>query len=83
MAYEYEVGGRKHRFEASGPVSPVCHLRSFHPQDDHYGLSPASGGGAGGGRAQRGSRWSKGLLDNAARPSGAIVWRGVDGQGQS
>jgi len=26
------------------------------------------------------SRWSKGLLDNAARPSGAIVYRGMDGQ---
>ncbi len=26
------------------------------------------------------SRWSKALLDNAARPSGAIVYRGADGQ---
>jgi phage portal protein BeeE len=28
------------------------------------------------------SRWSKALLDNAARPSGAIVYAGADGQGQ-
>ena len=28
------------------------------------------------------SAWSKALLDNAARPSGAIVYKGVDGQGQ-
>ena len=27
------------------------------------------------------SRWSKALLDNAARPSGAIVYRGGEGQG--
>jgi HK97 family phage portal protein len=27
------------------------------------------------------SAWSKALLDNAARPSGAIVYRGPDGQG--
>ena len=27
------------------------------------------------------SRWSKSLLDNAARPSGALVYRGVDGMG--
>jgi HK97 family phage portal protein len=27
------------------------------------------------------SRWSKALLDNAARPSGAIVYRGADGAG--
>jgi HK97 family phage portal protein len=28
------------------------------------------------------SRWSKALLDNAARPSGAIIYRGSDGAGQ-
>ncbi|MFN3292511.1 MAG: phage portal protein, partial [Gemmobacter sp.] len=27
------------------------------------------------------SKWSKALLDNAARPSGAIVYKGADGQG--
>jgi phage portal protein BeeE len=26
------------------------------------------------------SAWSKALLDNAARPSGAIVYKGADGQ---
>ena len=29
------------------------------------------------------SRWSKGLLDNAARPSGAIVYQGPDGSSLS
>ena len=28
------------------------------------------------------SRWSKALLDNAARPSGAIVYKGAEGQGK-
>ena len=28
------------------------------------------------------STWSKALLDNAARPSGAIVYKGADGMGQ-
>jgi HK97 family phage portal protein len=27
------------------------------------------------------SRWSKALLDNAARPSGAIIYKGAEGQG--
>ena len=27
------------------------------------------------------SAWSKALLDNAARPSGAIIYKGVDGEG--
>ena len=25
VAYEYAVGGRKHRFGVTGPVSPICH----------------------------------------------------------
>ena len=40
VAYEYAVGARKARFDVSGAVSPICHVKSFHPQDDHYGLSP-------------------------------------------
>ena len=39
-AYEYAVGGRKVRFDMTGSPDPICHIRSFHPLDDHYGLSP-------------------------------------------
>ncbi|MCT8160115.1 phage portal protein [Pseudoruegeria sp. SHC-113] len=80
IAYEYSVGGRKHRFDASGGLSPVCHLRSFHPQDDHYGLSPMQAAAQAVDVHNAASRWSKALLDNAARPSGALVYRGLDGQ---
>lgn len=81
VAYEYAVGGRKHRFDASGPVSPVCHIRNFHPQDDHYGFSPMQAAAMAIDVHNSASRWSKALLDNAARPSGAIVYRGAEGQG--
>jgi HK97 family phage portal protein len=81
VAYEYAVGGRKHRFDASGAVSPVCHIRSFHPQDDHYGFSPMQAAAMAVDVHNSASRWSKALLDNAARPSGAIVYRGAEGQG--
>ncbi|MCV2868527.1 phage portal protein [Defluviimonas sp. WL0002] len=81
VAYEYAVGARKHRFDMSGPVDPVCHIRSFHPQDDHYGLSPLQAAAVAIDVHNSASAWSKSLLDNAARPSGAIVYRGVDGQG--
>ena len=79
VAYEYTVGGRKHRFDV-GDVSPVCHIKSFHPQDDHYGFSPMEAAASAVDVHNSASRWSKALLDNAARPSGAIVYRGVDGQ---
>lgn len=75
VAYDYAVGGRKHRFKV-GELSPVCHVRSFHPQDDHYGLSPMQAAANAVDVHNAASRWSKGLLDNAARPSGAIVHQG-------
>ncbi|WP_375690235.1 phage portal protein [Pseudooceanicola sp. LIPI14-2-Ac024] len=81
VAYEYSVGGRKHRFDVSGARPPVCHVKSFHPQDDHYGLSPLQAAAQAVDVHNSASRWSKALLDNAARPSGAIVYRGAEGQG--
>ena len=81
VGYEYAVGGRKHRFDATGPVSPICHIKSFHPQDDHYGLSPMHAAAMALDVHNSASRWSKALLDNAARPSGAIVYKGAEGQG--
>ncbi|MFG6563810.1 phage portal protein [Sulfitobacter sp. 1A13421] len=82
VAYEYAVGGRKHRFDASGAATPVCHIRNFHPQDDHYGFSPMQAAAMAMDVHNAASRWSKALLDNAARPSGAIVYRGAEGQGK-
>jgi HK97 family phage portal protein len=81
VAYDYAVGNRKHRFDLSGPVKPVCHIKAFHPLDDHYGLSPMQAAAAAIDVHNAASAWSKALLDNAARPSGAIVFRGADGNG--
>ena len=78
--YEYMVNGRKHRFAVSDDHHPICHIKSFHPQDDHYGFSPLQAAASAIDVHNAASRWSKALLDNAARPSGAIVYRGADGQ---
>jgi HK97 family phage portal protein len=80
VAYEYAVGGRKHRFAVTEGQSPICHIKSFHPQDDHYGMSALTAAAAAIDVHNAASRWSKALLDNAARPSGAIVYGGADGQ---
>jgi HK97 family phage portal protein len=80
VAFEYAVSGRKHRFDVSNGA-PVCHLRNFHPQDDHYGFSPMQAAATAVDVHNSASRWSKALLDNAARPSGAIIYKGADGQG--
>lgn len=81
VAYDYTVGGRTHRFAVGEGASPVCHVKSFHPQDDHYGLSALQAAATALDVHNAASRWSKALLDNAARPSGAIVYKGADGYG--
>ena len=80
VAYDYTVGAKKHRFAVGDGPAPICHIKSFHPQDDHYGLSPLRAAAAAIDVHNAAARWSKALLDNAARPSGAIVYKGADGQ---
>lgn len=80
-AYDYTVSGRKHRFACDGSRSAILHLKNFHPQDDHYGLAPLQAAALSLDVHTAASQWSKGLLDNAARPSGALVWAGAEGQG--
>ena len=80
-AYEYGVSGRKRRFDMGGAAPVLCHLKSFHPSDDHYGLAPLEAAAGAVAVHNAASRWSRALLDNAARPSGAIVYRSDDGHG--
>jgi HK97 family phage portal protein len=80
VAYDYTVSGRSHRYHLGEGPSPICHLKGFHPQDDHYGFSPLQAAAVAVDVHTSASAWSKALLDNAARPSGAIVYKGADGQ---
>ncbi|MGR3311981.1 MAG: phage portal protein, partial [Roseovarius indicus] len=69
------------RFDVAEAPAVICHLKSFHPQDDHYGLSALQAAAQAVDVHNSASRWSNALLDNAARPSGAVVYRGAEGQG--
>ena len=82
VAYDYSVGGRTHRFGMGDGAQPICHIKTFHPQDDHYGFSPLQAAAVAIDVHTSASAWSKALLDNAARPSGAIIYKGADGQSQ-
>jgi len=82
VAYQYRVGERVMRLVAEdGAGRPaIVHLKAAHPLDDHYGLGCA--GAAAGAVAihNAATQWNKALLDNAARPSGALVYdSGSDG----
>lgn len=79
VAYDYTVGARTHRFVIGEGAPAVCHLKAFHPLDDHYGLGRVQAAAAAVDVHNAAGAWSKALLDNAARPSGAIVVRSADG----
>jgi len=79
-SYEYSVGGRSVRFDQqSAPVPPILHLTFFHPLDDHYGLAPIEAAATALDTHNAAAKWNKALLDNAARPSGALVYAGAEG----
>ena len=75
VAYDYTVDGRSTRLAAKD----VLQARLFHPLDDYYGLSPLEVAQAPLEVHNAGAAWTKALLDNAARPSGALIYKGADG----
>ncbi len=80
-AYDYELDGRTVRFsrEDAEGVPPVLHLTLPHPFDDHFGLAPLMAAASAIDIHNAATQWTKALLDNAARPSGALVYSGGDG----
>ena len=81
LAYRYRVGGHVRRIAAEDAAGrpALVHVRAFSPVDDHYGMGCL--GAAAGAIAihNAATRWNKALLDNAARPSGALVYDPGDG----
>jgi HK97 family phage portal protein len=77
--FEYRVGQAVHRWAVTPESRPVLHLKAFAPLDDHYGMGPLSAAAQAIDVHNAAERWTKALLDNAARPSGAIVFGAKDG----
>ena len=83
-AYEYRVGASVTRYDQRAePLAPILHLKLFNPLDDHFGLSPLEPAAAAIDLHNAATAWNKALLDNAARPSGALIYRGPEGAGLS
>lgn len=82
--WEYEAGGIKRVFRrdpASGRAA-VHHMRLFHPTHDTYGFSPLEAAAQAVDVHNEGGVWTKALLDNSARPSGALIYKGENGAGR-
>lgn len=75
--YEYRAATRPRRFSASD--GSLLHLRLFHPLDDQTGYAPLSAAAAAIDLSNAAAAWNKALIDNSARPSGALVYQPKEG----
>ncbi|MEL6062428.1 MULTISPECIES: phage portal protein [unclassified Methylobacterium] len=80
-AYVYTAGGRSRRFDLPPPggseIAPILALSLFNPEDESGGLAPIAAAATALDIHNAASAWNKALLDNAARPSGALVFAGA------
>ncbi|MEM6616629.1 MAG: phage portal protein [Pseudomonadota bacterium] len=76
IAYRYHAGNHVRVFN---DPSDILHLKMFAPRDDHYGLSPLAAAAQSLDIHNAAGAWNKALLDNAARPSGALVYSAEQG----
>lgn len=79
--YEYSVLGKKHVFAADAltGASAILHLKTFNPLDDWYGLSPIEAAAYSIDQHNAAGVWNQALLQNSARPSGALVFSPREG----
>ena len=82
LSYDYTVSGQTVSYsgEAAPGVRKVLHLGLFHPSNDYYGLSPIEAAATAIDIHNAASAWNKGMLDNSALPSGALVYNASGGQ---
>ena len=66
------------RCEAGAERVPVLHVKAFHPQDDHYGLSPLAAAASAVDVHNSASTWSKALREaSTCRRPGSGSWAAV------
>jgi HK97 family phage portal protein len=80
-AYRYRAGETvtSYASEDAAGRTAIIHVKALNPADDLHGLGCL--GAASGAVAihNAATQWNKALLDNAARPSGALVYAGKEG----
>ncbi len=76
QAYQYTVNGQTTTWP-SDPLtgaSNILHLKRFHPLDDWYGLAPMEAALLAIDQHNAAGAWNQALLNQGARPSGALVY---------
>lgn len=81
QAYEYNVGTDKTSFEVN-PVdghSDVRHIKTFHPLDDWYGMSPIRAAATSINQFNESGEWNTNLILRGASRSGGLELQAQDG----
>ena len=80
MAYRYTVGDYYKDFYVDKLTgkSDILHIKNFHPLNDWYGLSPIEAAAYSIDQHNNSAMWNQALLQNGARPSGALVVKTSD-----
>jgi HK97 family phage portal protein len=81
IAYMYRACGRVTQLARIDGLDriQVAHVKGLHPRDDHYGMGCLDAAVAAATVHNCAAKWNKSLLDNAARPSGALSYEPADG----
>ena len=82
--YEYVVNGRVHQtylVDQENGFSELKHVKLWNPLDDYYGLSPMSAAAVEVDQFNMASKHNVNLLNNGARPSGAVIFKPQDESG--
>lgn len=85
VAYRYSVNEITHEFIANDRAANhvILHLKNFHPLSDWYGLSTIEAASFSIEQHNQASSWNQAMLQNGARPSGALVVNHRDGRSES
>ena len=81
QGYQYNVNGQTTNWPAD-PItgaSNILHLKHFHPLDDWYGMAPMEAALQSIDQHNASGAWNQALLNQGARPSGALVYSPKDG----
>ena len=83
-AYNYMLGGKiveSYQVDRKTGQSKVKHIKLFNPLDDYYGLSPIMAASMDIDQHNLSNKHNVALLQNGARPSGAVVFKPKDETG--
>jgi len=82
--YCYSVGDKEIKYPVDKITgrSTVLHVKNFNPLNDHFGLSPIEAAAYSIDQHNQASKWNQSVLQNGAKPSGALIVRSEKDGGQ-